>query len=486
MPQDKTPQQGQAISATTTTAPASIEQSQTRETTTELSCTAMPQQHQQQQQLQQQVPATQASRVRATTIGTTAASTLLADANTNTNTTTTTTTETETESTTYSAANVDMRRPNSIYQHEMSLNAKATSLEDDHNNKSNSCSGSALLTTIDRATHQLHGQQTTVQLPSAAYAPKTSAATSTQQSGAAFAGRLPSVDNENHNKCKNKGLFRQQQQKPQQKQRLQQTQQARTIAAVPTKSTLGTAEKANHKSAFFPSLWTSPDNRGANTVFHIFNVIFFMLCLIACGLAFYSIDRHSRNEVRLRKLLQLDERINALELRLQLCEQRQQPLSGVADSVELLGSSNLHNRDEQQLQQQQVTEPKPNLSLDVTQTLHKLSRQVSDLHRLRRDVSHLQLSRRQQQRRQTSLATVTTVDGLLLQTPQQQQQQQTHSGECGCTAVNPSLQAAYKDVEVQLHAMRLQARFSGKPDLIAYVMFGRLAVNKTGGEAQWR
>uniref|UniRef100_W8AY48 Uncharacterized protein n=1 Tax=Ceratitis capitata TaxID=7213 RepID=W8AY48_CERCA len=90
MPQDKTPQQGQAISATTTTAPASIEQSQTRETTTELSCTAMPQQHQQQQQLQQQVPATQASRVRATTIGTTAASTLLADANTNTNTTTTT------------------------------------------------------------------------------------------------------------------------------------------------------------------------------------------------------------------------------------------------------------------------------------------------------------------------------------------------------------------------------------------------------------
>lgn len=40
---------------------------------------------------------------------------------------------------------------------------------------------------------------------------------------------------------------------------------------------------------------------------------------------------------------------------------------------------------------------------DVTQAVRLLTRQVGELHRLRRDVSQLQLSRRQQHRRQTAL-----------------------------------------------------------------------------------
>lgn len=338
--------------------------------------------------------------------------------------------ETETENTPYAEHRVDMRCPNSILHAAQQQQMPAIDMALSASAALEGRSGSA-------ATHKSHGQQTVmpkaVHTVTAAELLTTAAATkSTIDCKTVNVRRLPAVDKDNDNKSNSSTLLTQQQQQ----QQLQ--QQQRTVAT--TKSTPAVAEKADsafHTSNIFTAVcrgysWASAKDRtNSKALFQLLNMIFFMLCLIACALAMYSIVRHSRNEQRLRQVLQLDERISALELRLQLCEQRQQPrqqhfdldtnrpLNNERASPEL-DTGDLHN---------QLGEPSKQMSVDVTQTLQRLSRQVSDLHRLRRDVSHLQISRRQQQRRQASLAAATTVDGLLLQTPQQ-----THSGECGCTA----------------------------------------------------
>lgn len=329
--------------------------------------------------------------------------------------------ETETENTPYAEHRVDMRCPNSILhgaqQHQMSKIDMALSASAALEGRSGST-----------ATHKSHGQQTI--MPNAVHKATTAATTkATTDCQTVRGSRLPAFDKHNDNNSKNKGISS--------TLLIQQQQQQRTVAT--TKSTPEAAEKADsafHTSNIFTAVcrgynWTSSKDRtNSKMLFQLLNMIFFMLCLVACALAMYSIVRHSRNEQRLRQVLQLDERISALELRLQLCDQRQQhkpqhfdldtnrPLNNERTSPEL-DTGDLHNQPE---------EPPKQMSVDVTQTLQRLSQQVSDLHRLRRDVSHLQMSRRQQQRRQASLAAATTTDGLLLQTPQQ-----THSGECGCT-----------------------------------------------------
>ncbi|XP_053945486.1 uncharacterized protein LOC128854980 [Anastrepha ludens] len=373
-------------------------------------------------------------------------------------------TETKSGNTAIGEDGVDMKRPNSIFHAAqqqqiptigMSLGSNET-LEDN-----SSSSSSALLAATEEATHKLYAAQQTT-LPNAAQATITAelpiaAKTITMKSTSVQACRLPSFDNGYDNKSKNKSnsgcgsisntLLAQQQQQQHHHQHHHQQRTTTTTKSTPAATAAATAGDAKgsalYTSTFFTLFnkcyrWTDPKNHKCSAFIFSLNMFVFMLCLIALVLAFYSINRHTRNEQRLKAVWQLDERINALELRLQLCEEQHQQkkqqsdagmkltLNNERDSTERIQPdvSNLHNQQEKQPKSVQQQMPE-----DVTQTLHRLSRQVSDLHRLRRDVSHLQLSRRQQQRRQAGLATVTTADGLLLPTTQQ-----AHSGECGCTA----------------------------------------------------
>lgn len=125
------------------------------------------------------------------------------------------------------------------------------------------------------------------------------------------------------------------------------------------------------------------------------------MCISSLGFSLYCNVRQTNAEERLRHLRHLDDRITTIELKLehsfqqlftgnlnmrnnhQHAELRQHPET---DSAELAGENNNNNNNND------------DMSHEAVRRLSLL--QMSDLHRLRRDVSQLKLARRQQ-RRQT-------------------------------------------------------------------------------------
>lgn len=102
------------------------------------------------------------------------------------------------------------------------------------------------------------------------------------------------------------------------------------------------------------------------------NFVLCILCFTSLGASFYSNFRQSHIEDRIRHLRHLDDRITILEAKLSNSQYQAAALnSGETEFT------------------------------DVANVVRKLSLQVAGIQRLRRDVSHLQLSRRSQ--RQASI-----------------------------------------------------------------------------------
>lgn len=113
----------------------------------------------------------------------------------------------------------------------------------------------------------------------------------------------------------------------------------------------------------------TPDNRGSPTYTFV-NILFYTLCITSLGFSIFIYLRQSQFEDRVRHLRDLEDRMTALEARLQ----SDVPLSYLKTSS---SSSNEY--------------------ADIASDMRKLSLQVSGIQRLRRDVSHLQIGRRERQ-----------------------------------------------------------------------------------------
>lgn len=111
----------------------------------------------------------------------------------------------------------------------------------------------------------------------------------------------------------------------------------------------------------------TPDNRGSPTYTFV-NILFYTLCITSLGFSIFIYLRQSQFEDRVRYLRHLEDRMTTLEARLQ----SDVPLSYLKTS-----SSNEF--------------------ADIASDMRKLSLQVSGIQRLRRDVSHLQIGRRERQ-----------------------------------------------------------------------------------------
>lgn len=112
----------------------------------------------------------------------------------------------------------------------------------------------------------------------------------------------------------------------------------------------------------------TPDNRGSPTYTFV-NILFYTLCITSLGFSIFIYLRQSQFEDTVRHLRHLEDRMTALESRLQ----SDVPLSYLKTS----SSSNEY--------------------ADIASDMRKLSLQVSGIQRLRRDVSHLQIGRRERQ-----------------------------------------------------------------------------------------
>lgn len=131
----------------------------------------------------------------------------------------------------------------------------------------------------------------------------------------------------------------------------------------------------------------------------LLHVASYVLCLCAFSFALYGNVRQTRLEQRMQRLQQLDARIVELELRLE----QQQLLHWPADQTQILASSSGESANSNGSQ---------HLALHVRR----------ELHRLRRDVSHLQLTRRQQRRQAAEAAAAVGVEG------------GSGNGQCQCQA----------------------------------------------------
>lgn len=112
----------------------------------------------------------------------------------------------------------------------------------------------------------------------------------------------------------------------------------------------------------------TPDSRGS-PAYTFVNILFYTLCITSFGFSIFIYLRQSQIEDSVRYLHHLEDRMTTLEVRLQ---QSDVPLSYLKTSTS----------DE---------------FADIASDMRKLSLQVSGIQRLRRDVSHLQIGRRERQ-----------------------------------------------------------------------------------------
>jgi len=111
----------------------------------------------------------------------------------------------------------------------------------------------------------------------------------------------------------------------------------------------------------------------------LLHIACYVLCLCAFSFALYANVRQTRLEQRLQRLQQLDARIVELELRLE----QQQLIHWPAEQAQIIANPNINKENSTD-----------HLALHVRR----------ELHRLRRDVSYLQLTRRQQRRQAAEAA----------------------------------------------------------------------------------
>lgn len=112
----------------------------------------------------------------------------------------------------------------------------------------------------------------------------------------------------------------------------------------------------------------TPDNRGSPT-YTFTNVLFYTLCITSLGFSIFIYLRQTQLEDSVRHIRHLEERMITLEARLQNDDV---PLSYLKTST-------------------------ADDFADIASDMRKLSLQVSGIQRLRRDVSQLQIGRRERQ-----------------------------------------------------------------------------------------
>lgn len=113
----------------------------------------------------------------------------------------------------------------------------------------------------------------------------------------------------------------------------------------------------------------APDNRGS-PAYTFVNILFYTLCITSFGFSIFIYLRQTEIEDSVRYIRHLEDRMTTLEVRLQ---QGDVPISSYLKSS---------TSDE---------------IADIASDMRKLSLQVSGIQRLRRDVSHLQIGRRERQ-----------------------------------------------------------------------------------------
>lgn len=130
------------------------------------------------------------------------------------------------------------------------------------------------------------------------------------------------------------------------------------------------------------SSYNNSSNGIVNHPVSLFNLMFYVLCISALGFSLYANLRQIHNEDKLRHFRHLDDRISILESTLQQFMQMRQR----SEVVEAVAADNVA--------------PATGFTAtadfsDVTSVVRKLSLQMQGIQRLRRDVSHLQMTRRQ-------------------------------------------------------------------------------------------
>ncbi|EDV94331.1 GH20208 [Drosophila grimshawi] len=146
----------------------------------------------------------------------------------------------------------------------------------------------------------------------------------------------------------------------------------------------------------------------------LLHIASYVLCLCAFSFALYANVRQTRIEQRLQRLQHLDARIVELELRLE----QQQLMHWPAEQVHIIESSSSPGDSANN-----ENGSSPHLALHVRR----------ELHRLRRDVSHLQLTRRQQRRQAAEAAAAAAAANL--------SGSLAANGECQCQPDNVTKQS---------------------------------------------
>lgn len=179
----------------------------------------------------------------------------------------------------------------------------------------------------------------------------------------------------------------------QQRRLLGQAEPAAAAADTTATSTSRLAAPAAAAAATRPSYNHNNNNsskdrpRYAVKLMSLLHIASYVLCLCAFSFALYANVRQTRLEQRVQRLQQLDARIVELELRLE----QQQLIHWPAEEAQLLASAGSKDNDS----------GAPHLALHVRR----------ELHRLRRDVSQLQLTRRQQRRQAAEAAAAAAAVG---------------------------------------------------------------------------
>lgn len=130
-----------------------------------------------------------------------------------------------------------------------------------------------------------------------------------------------------------------------------------------------------------------------STTFSVVNFVLYMLCVSSLGASIYSNLRLATFDDRLRQLRHLDDRISALES--QCAVDKSSSDGGFAQSVEPKVFYNIINDDS--VTRSFKGDSDGAIAPSSQDLLRQLTAQVAGIHRLRRDVSQLQVSRKERQ-----------------------------------------------------------------------------------------
>lgn len=247
------------------------------------------------------------------------------------------------------------------------------------------------------------------------------------------------------------------------------TNRNHTTSSTSRSSASATIEKppaSFHLKALLNSASKSSDSSSSSSAksasLSLLHLFFFLICLSSVGLSLYGHIRQTHTEHSLRHFRLLDERLDDMEMQLRLQQQQLQQITADIQQQRYTSQSLLRRNDDEDMDADAdddiddefedasnsnnsdypvaeaasyggLRERGLNSVLhldntkDVTQAVRLLTRQVGELHRLRRDVSQLQLSRRQHTRRQTGAGS-----GLGGATSSSSHERLAAFQECGC------------------------------------------------------